>query len=69
MLKLLCMSKNIKQIYVALQMAENDIKVLVGEYFNTRFNILRIERIPTDGLSYNEITNEESIVNAIIKKY
>lgn len=56
---------NDKEIYASLEVSDHEVRMVVGEFFNTRFNILRIERIPTDGLSYNEITNEESIVNAI----
>ena len=67
MLKLLCMSKHIKQIYVALQMAENDIKVLVGEYFNTRFNIIRVEEYETTAISDFKIINKDELVSQLRK--
>ena len=59
------MSKNTKQIYVALQMAENDIKVLVGEYFNTRFNIIRVEEYETSAISDFNIINKEELVSEL----
>lgn len=59
------MSKNIKQIYVALQMAENDIKVLIGEYFNTRFNIIRVEEYETSAISDFKIVNKDELVSQL----
>lgn len=65
MLKLLCMSNNIKQIYVSMELAENEIKILVGEYFNTRFNIIRSEKYYTNAINDFKITNQEELVNDI----
>lgn len=67
MLKLLCMSNNIKQIYVSMELAENEIKILVGEYFNTRFNIIRSEKYYTNAINDFKITNQEELVNDIKK--
>lgn len=61
------MSKGIKQIYVALELGENEIKVLVGEYFNTRFNIIRNDSFETNAISDFKITNREDLI-ADIKK-
>lgn len=54
-----------KEIYAALEVSDHEVRMIVGEFFNTRFNILRIERIPTDGLSYDQIKNEDSVIKAI----
>ena len=59
------MANNIKQIYVSLQMCENEIRILVGEYFNTRFNIIRSEKYPTSSISDFKITNREELVKDI----
>jgi len=61
------MSKNIKQIYVALELCENAIKILVSEYFNSRFNIIRAETFATEAISDFRINNNEELV-ADIKK-
>ena len=67
MLKLLCMSKNIKQVYVALQMYENEIDILIGEYFNTRFNIIRADKYPSNAISDFMINNREELIKDIRK--
>lgn len=65
MLKLLCMGNNIKQIYAAMELAENEIRILVGEYFNTRFNIIRSDKFYTNAINDFKITNEEELINDI----
>ncbi|MBQ2657411.1 MAG: hypothetical protein IJF87_02435 [Erysipelotrichaceae bacterium] len=59
------MGNHIKQIYVSLQLCENEIKILVGEYFNTRFNIIRSEKYPTSSISDFKITNREELIKDI----
>ena len=59
------MSKSSKQIYVALELGENEIKVLVGEYFNTRFNIIRNDSYATNCISDFKITNKEGLIQDI----
>ena len=61
MLKLFCMSKVNKQIYAALELCESEIKILVGEYFNTRFNIIRAEKYPTNAISDFKVVNAEAL--------
>ena len=55
------MGNNIKQIYVAIELSENEIKLLVGEYYNTRFNIIRAERFATNAISDFKISNKEEL--------
>ena len=59
------MSKNIKQIYVALELCENQIKILVSEYFNSRFNIIRAESFHTDTISDFRINNKDQLAEDI----
>lgn len=59
MLKFYCMNKSIKQIYVALELCENDLKILVAEYFNTRFNILKVDRKSTKAISDFKIIDKD----------
>lgn len=59
------MSTSIKQIYVALELCENDLKILVAEYFNTRFNVLKVERKQTKAISDFKIVDKESLISDI----
>ncbi len=59
------MSNNIKQIYAAIELCENEIRILVGEYFNTRFNIIRCDKYTTKAISDFKILNKEGLVNDI----
>ncbi len=61
------MSKNIKQIYAALELCENEIRILVGEYYNTRFNIIRADKYPTNAISDFKIVNKSGIIEDIKK--
>ena len=61
------MGNNIKQIYVAMELCENEIKLLVGEYFNTRFNIIRSDKYYTNSISDFGINNKEELSNDIRK--
>lgn len=65
MLKFRGMSKSIKQIYVSLELCENDLKILVAEYFNTRFNILKVDRKHTNAISDFKIVDKELLQNDI----
>ena len=59
------MSKNIKQIYAAMELCENEIKILVGEYYNTRFNIIRADKYPTNAISDFKVLNKQGLVSDI----
>lgn len=61
------MGNNIKQIYVAMELCENEIKLLVGEYFNTRFNIIRSDKYYTNSISDFGINNKEELSSDIRK--
>lgn len=44
------MNSSIKQVYVSIQIDQNEIKLLAGEYFHTRFNIIQSEKYHTDAI-------------------
>ena len=56
-----------KEIYAAVEIADHEIRLVVGEFFDTRFNILRVERTPVKGVEDKKITNEQAVVNGIRK--
>jgi len=56
-----------KQILAALEITSHEIRLLVGEYYNTRLNVLRTERVPTKGISGINIDNHKTVVSSIRK--
>ena len=56
---------NNKQIYVSLELGLNDIKILVSEYFSTRFNIIRCESYPCDAISDFKVSDNDTLVECI----
>lgn len=56
------MSRDIKQIYVGLEICESEIKLLAGEYYNTRFNILRSDKYTTNAISDFKINNKQELL-------
>ena len=61
------MNKSIKQIYACLELSDDDIKILVAEYFNTRFNILKVEKISTNAINDFRIIDKEQLKDDITK--
>ena len=56
-----------KQIYASLEFSENEIRLLVGEYFNTRFNVIKLERVPCEGLTNCRITDHDNGSASVIR--
>lgn len=56
---------NDKQIFAAVEIADHEVRLIVGEFFNTRFNIIKVERISVDGVSADRVIDHQGIVRAI----
>lgn len=56
-----------KQIYAALEINSKEIRLLIGEYFNTRINIIKLEKTIVEGIENYRIVNHEKVKNSIIK--
>ncbi len=56
-----------KEIYAALEIADHEVRLVIGELFEARLNILRAERVQTSGVCNKEITDEKAVVSAIRK--
>ncbi|MBE6129622.1 MAG: cell division protein FtsA [Erysipelotrichaceae bacterium] len=54
-----------KQIFAALEAADHEIRLVVGEFFNTRFNIIKVERIPSGGVTYDQVVDPDEVTRAI----
>ena len=59
------MSNDIKQIYASLEISENDLKILVAEYYNTRFNILKVCKKQTKAINDFKIIDKPTLINEI----
>ncbi|MEG1731595.1 MAG: hypothetical protein RR252_00440 [Longicatena sp.] len=58
---------NEKKIYASLEIADHEIRLVVGEFCESRFNILRVEKMAIQGIEKKEIIDEQNVVNGIIK--
>lgn len=56
-----------KQIYAALEIADYEIRLIVGEFHNTRFNVMKVERVETTGIEGQTIVNEALVTTSIQK--
>ncbi len=56
-----------KQIFAALEVADHEIRLIVGEFFNTRFNIIKVERIVNHESPFGKEDSVQSTVEAIKK--
>ena len=59
------MNNSIKQIYASIQICENSIKLIVAEYFNTRFNVLRVGNKDTKSINEFKIVDKQMLINDI----
>lgn len=58
---------NKKEIYASIEVADHEVRLVVGEFYETRFNILRVEKAPIQGIEKQKIMDEQNVVNGIIK--
>lgn len=56
-----------KQIYGAIEFSEKEVRLIIGEFFNTRFNIMRVECEPCAALNDLVIVKKEKLKEAIQK--
>ena len=58
---------NDKQIFASLEVSDQEVRLVVGEFFNTRFNIIKVERCSCDGFNGEKVVNGEAITEAVKK--
>lgn len=54
-----------KQIFAALEIADHEIRLVLGEFFNTRFNVLKVERVACSGIENLQIQNKDVVTSTI----
>lgn len=57
-----------KQLYASLEIAEDEIRLLISEYYMSRFNILRADSIKVNQAIENKKIVKPQVVNAAITK-
>ncbi len=57
----------IKEIFASIEIADHEVRLIVGEFYESRFNILRVEKASINGIDNKRIVNEQNIANGIIK--
>lgn len=53
-------------VYAALEIADHEIRLAIGQFHNTRLNILKVERIECSGILGTHINDQAAIVEAIL---
>ncbi len=56
---------NDKQIFAAIEVSDHEVRLVVGEFFNTRFNIIKVERVNCSGFDGEKIVDADAITSAI----
>lgn len=59
------MAKELKQVYASLFIDENELQIVVAEYFNTRFNIIRVDKVKMEGIINYKINDFDRVVEII----
>ena len=54
-----------KKVYATLEIADQEIRLIVLEVYEARNNILRVERVQCAGVEGQKIRNEAAVVKAI----
>lgn len=56
-----------KQIFAALEIADHEIRLVVSELHNLKFNVLKVERVAIDGIEELMIIDHETVIEGIKK--
>lgn len=54
-----------KKVYAAIELADQEVRLIVMEIFESRSNVLRVERVACSGIQNGKILDEASVVTAI----
>ena len=58
-----------KQILAVVSFSQYKLKVLVAQFFNTKFNVLKVEQVACDGFDGEHIIDEKAIVRSLQKAF
>jgi len=54
-----------KEIFAALEIADQEIRIIVGEFYNSRFNVIRVDKYKTTAKLGNKIVDESRLSNDV----
>lgn len=54
-----------KRVYASIEIADQEVRLVVLEIFEGRYNILRVECVPCSGVQNQTIINEANVVSSI----
>ena len=54
-----------KRVYASIEIADQEIRLVVLEIFESRYNVLRVESVACSGVQNQTIVNEANVVSAI----
>ncbi|TDW16639.1 cell division protein FtsA [Breznakia blatticola] len=55
-----------KQYYASLELADDELRLIIGEFYMSRFNPLKVERVKTDGIQKKRIVNPTVVAASIV---
>lgn len=56
-----------KQIYASVQIADHEVRLVVGEFHENHLNILRVERVKHNGVQNQKIIQKSSVISSLTK--
>jgi cell division protein FtsA len=57
---------NEQDVQVGLEIADHEIRLVVGQFFNTRLNILKVERVLSSGIHNAQIVDQAAVIQRIV---
>lgn len=58
-----------KKIIAAIELADHEVRLVVGQFFNGRLNVLKVERVAHNGISNYTIIDPYSVKKAVQKAF
>lgn len=56
-----------ENVYVALEIGDHELKIVAGQFYNTRLNILKVERVSFKGVSGVHIQDQSAVIQTLQK--
>lgn len=57
---------NEQDVQVGLEIADHEIRLVVGQFFNTRLNIMKVERVLSSGIHNAQIIDQAAVIQKIV---
>lgn len=57
---------NEQDVQIGLEIADHEIRLVVGQFFNTRLNIMKVERVLSSGIHNAQIIDQAAVIQKIV---